>query len=713
MKISTAYSTNLATRIDAGSKSLLPALVAVGSGLAVLPAAALELGEANVYSSLGQPLRASIAYALGPNEALMSSCVTLLGGQSASGLPGVGDASIRVADGFISVTGKTLIREPLVSMHINIRCPYTPRLSRDYMLFVDPAQPTTKPVIASATAVTVPHTITTPAAVVSRRRVVSQEPIGSTTRFQVSPGESLSEIAQRVENRPAGLGLWDVVAMIFDANPSAFIDNNPNLLMAGSWLQIPDFNSADPVTFASRNAFFIEPVAASTAASSANVAVNVAATAYPGISVDEQATEAMVARPNPNTFVAEPTSDAVVVKPISDAFIAEPISDTFVTAPTGDTTATAAGSALADLKPGDIIGGSDNPFVVIGDTSVIIPDTTLEGPVTSSSSPNVATAVIQPRAPATSSTNWLLWLAGSGVAIISGLVLFGRRLRSRFASTPIGAAAATPQRRRTDGDTQNIEALSEFDVDPMLESLTAENLTLDADLIIGTGLQQGTDVDVAQDFGFAASTALDLELPEETPNVAEDSQTDIIPPMFFETGSILESEVLASDTDDVDEYDMSVIVDATKMPRLDEVTERDLEAIAVDIIDETQDSGSYTLTKDVDIEALEQDYEDEFTATQALNIDIEKAAAALVKNMDDGDSGDKSDMSLASVTALDVPSNLPAKNDDISDRGDKGSDDAVTVNMTSNDETAEMPAREIDVTADLEIQTGKSGSKGG
>ena len=81
--------------------------------------------------------------------------------------------------------------------------------------------------------------------------------------------------------------------------------------------------------------------------------------------------------------------------------------------------------------------------------------------------------------------------------------------------------------------------------------------------------------------------------------------------------------------------------------------------------------------------------------------------------MDDGDSGDKSDMSLASVTALDVPSNLPAKNDDISDRGDKDSDDAVTVNMTSNDETAEMPAREIDVTADLEIQTGKSGSKGG
>ncbi len=705
MKKSTTHSTNSTTRSDAGSISLLPALVVVGGGLAVLPAAALELGEANIYSSLGQPLRASIAYALGPNEALMSSCVTLLGGRSASGLPGVGQASIRVADGIISIAGKTPIREPLVSMHINIRCPYTPRLSRDYMLFVDPAQPTTKPVIASATAVTVPHTITTPAPVVPRR-VVSQEPIGSTSRHQVSAGESLSEIAQRVENRPAGLGLWDVVAMIFDANPSAFIDNNPNLLMAGSWLQIPDFNSADPVTFASRNTFSSEPVAASTATNSANVA----ATAYPGVLVDEQATETMVARPTANTFVAESTSDALVVKPISDAFIAEPISDAFVAAPTVDTTATATSSALADLKPGDIIGNSDSPFVVTGDSTLIIPDTTLEGPEISSSSPNVATAVIQPRAPETSSTNWLLWLAGSGVAIIAALVLFGRRLRSRFASTPIGAVAAAPQRRRTDGDTQNLEALSGFETDPELESLTAENLTLDADLIIGTGLQQGTDVDVAQDFGFAASTALDLELPEETSNVTEDSQTDIIPPMFFETGSILESEVLASDTDDVDEYDMSVIVDATKMPRLDDVTERDLEAIAIDIIDENKDSSSYTLTEGVDIEALEQDYEDEFTATQALSMEIEKAAAALVKNMDDSDSGGKSDMSLASVTALDVPSSLPAKNDDISDTDD---DDAVTVNMTSNDQTAEMPAQNIDVTADLEIQTGKSGTKGG
>ncbi len=49
--------------------------------------------------------------------------------------------------------------------------------------------------------------------------------------------------------------------------------------------------------------------------------------------------------------------------------------------------------------------------------------------------------------------------------------------------------------------------------------------------------------------------------------------------------SILESEVLPED----DDYDMSVIVDATKMPQHEEVTERDLKAVEVESDDETLD----------------------------------------------------------------------------------------------------------------------------
>ena len=87
------HSVTKAKRIDAKdrakTRNLLP-LVALGGGLAAAPAAALELGDVSVQSSLGQPLRASIAYALAPNEMLSSHCVSVSTGQSTGGLPGIG-----------------------------------------------------------------------------------------------------------------------------------------------------------------------------------------------------------------------------------------------------------------------------------------------------------------------------------------------------------------------------------------------------------------------------------------------------------------------------------------------------------------------------------------------------------------------------------------------------------------------------------------------
>jgi hypothetical protein len=73
------------------NKQILPALVAVGGacGLATTPASALELGEITVDSSLGQPLRASIAYALNPNEQMFDFCIFLKPGMTANGIPTV------------------------------------------------------------------------------------------------------------------------------------------------------------------------------------------------------------------------------------------------------------------------------------------------------------------------------------------------------------------------------------------------------------------------------------------------------------------------------------------------------------------------------------------------------------------------------------------------------------------------------------------------
>ena len=117
----------------------LPALLAVGGSMAAMPAVALELGDLTVQSNLGQPLRASIAYALAPTEQLSAPCISLRTGATASGLPNIGRATISVADGIIRLTGATAIREPMVSAHVSVNCPYTANISREYMLFIDPA----------------------------------------------------------------------------------------------------------------------------------------------------------------------------------------------------------------------------------------------------------------------------------------------------------------------------------------------------------------------------------------------------------------------------------------------------------------------------------------------------------------------------------------------------------------------------------------------
>jgi hypothetical protein len=610
------------------SSTLKSALVVVGGSLALTPASALELGEVKVHSTLGQPLRASIAYALGPNEAISDTCVTLQPTAGSSGLPSMHHGSMIVANGVIAITGSSIVREPLMTMRVNIRCQYTPQLTREYMMFIDPAGATPQAIaaptadhVASQPQLSAPPVTQAPVAV--RRRPVNVEPIGDATRYQVQPGDSLSEIAQRVENRPAGV--WKTVNTIFDMNPDAFIDNDPNRLKAGSWLTIPSFGAAAP---------------------------------------------------EPQATPVEPAGDSAAYEPVDVP--AEPVQE-----------AKASASPLADLQPGDVITDRNSPFVepvgAASSETVVIPDTQLEGPAITSSSPNVPVAIIRPVvASEPTTTNWLLWLGGGGVTIILALLLFGRTFRSRFGSAPI--APAVPQRRQTDGDTQRVEAIGDIDIEIADDAPTGENLALDADLFIGTGLQDGTDVDVAQDFGFAATTSIDIELPEEMSSGAELPSTDIIPPFMTDEHSILESEVLPEE----DDYDMSVIVDATQMPQPDDITERDLEAIQVDTGDDTLITDDYTVSQEVDYKVLEQDYEDEMTATQALNAEIQKAAEDIAMQKEN-EAGDKTaEMPLATVHELDVTAQLPAKNqEEISDDDDTGVN--PTVNMEGSDNTVEIP----------------------
>lgn len=641
------------------TRTLLP-LIAIGGGLAVTPATALELGELSVQSHLGQPLRASIAYALAPSEMLSDTCVSIGGGRSTSGLPGIGSSTVRITEQAIVITGNSAVREPMLGTRVTIKCPYTPNLSREYMLFVDPAAPAVASEVASTPA---------PAAaspVVSRvpRPSVNRAPVDVATRVRVQPGESLSEIASRIRNRP--IGLWPAVNAIFAANPDAFIDNDPNKLKAGSWLSIPSFDGTEVVVEA----------ATPTAAAPVETAIAGVVDTIDGGVYEPPVLEA-------------PVIEETVEPGVVPAAALEPTNE----------------KSTNELRPGDVIVESNNPYVepkAAAPETVVIPDTQLPGPETASTSPNVPTAIISTGA-RSESTSWYLWLIGGGLAIIAGLVLFGRRVRDRFEPTPLGAAASTMPAQE---DAETIEEQAAYDLDD--DSPTEENLALDADLVLGTGLSEGTDMDVAQDFGFASTTELDVELPFEPEEPVSDGETDVIPaPSQEKIESILESEVLPED----DDYDMSVMVDATQMPQPEDVTECDLKAVPVGAADETLIDDNYTISKEVDYDILEQDYQEELTATQALNEEISRAAAELSNKLDESAGDDEtSEMPLATVTELDVTAQLPTQEEETAEMEmsrDPNDTAAVTVNLPTDDNTAEIPVANDDDTAEMEIEGGK------
>ena len=695
-----------AIRAEVRRQHLIPVLLAAGSSLASAPALALELGEAQVSSTLGQPLRASIPYTLGPNEALDSSCVSVRGGGSASGLPAVSRADVSVANGLITVTGSGIAREPLMALAVNIRCPYTAQLTREYMLFIDPAVPATTATVAAAANDPVrsvpaarPPASARPDVVPATRaaataRAPAQPPIATGTRYRVQPGDSLSGIAQRIENR--SVGLWDAVGLIFDANPGAFIDGDPNRLMAGTWLTIPDL-----VTVGGTSAVVFPP---------ADATGTPASTAAPAPAPAAAATSATV------TPVAAPEETAAPDLSVAPAPVA---------ATSGATAAAASG--LVDSAPADAAGPvptdaaatpSENPFVTPGAATTLIPDTELDGPETRAAAPNVPAATVRTRVEEPASGGWVGWLLGGVVALVGGLLLLGRRVRDTFGSTPIAPARA-PERRRAEPDTSELEALPDprtHAVEPLADdSPTHENPALDADLVMGTGLSDNADVDVAHDFGFAATTQVDIELPEEMSSggVSDTVETDIIPPITADLESILESEVLP-EHDDEDEYDMSVIMDATKMPRPEDVTERDLAAVEID--DDADGADEYTVDQEADFEILEQDYEDEFTATQALKAEIARAAAELAESMDEdlddpGPDDKTAEMGLASVTTIEEATARLNRDEDeaLSDLDDTGVNEALTAKLEADDKTVEMPSAEggdTDITAEMPAKRG-------
>ena len=719
-------------------RPLIPAMAVVGSAcsLTALSANALELGNINVQSTLGNPLRASIAYALGPNEQLHESCIFLRSADSAAGIPPATHTRVTLRDGVILLTGDIAIREPLLNLRLSVDCPYSPHLQREYVLMLNPGEAPREalapsPRVASAETAAPARVMTvsqaTPPATLRPR--VESTPVKTGDSYRVQTGDTMSSIAARIEDRP--VGLWAAIDAIVTANPEAFIDGDVNRLMAGSTLMIPAFDDApasepaapEPASFV--DAPEPQPVAEAAPEESPPIAPQAAAPSelqqpalseptttpqvsrsIPGMTIVGGEAPALSSSTEDATAESLPTStspSAGFVSPEEaelDTSAAAVETDDAPIATPDDFDATTA--ITDDLKPGDVIMPAQ--------------ESAASAAIASRAAPVVAPTVERPADSEGGWSNWLAWAGGGVLALLLAFFAFGRKLWDRLRPAPADQQPGPEAEVDEDDEpTLSARAIEELDLD-FNDPEAANALGLDADFSNGSGLDYGDDVDVMQDFGFSAeepaAASLDHEITDDFTREPPAAPTDMIPPSHrINESSILDMEIPMDELSG--DYDLSMIVDATRqnIGNYDR-TAQDLQAVQLDDDYTLED---HTLSREVDMEVLEKDYEEELKATQALNLEIEKAATELVDRLGEEElPGTPIDFDLTSVfdtteepafSATDMTGVLKAN---LARDIDAENDESAA---SGTQRTVEKAAAGSDVTAELQVDSGKAGTQ--
>ncbi len=129
-----------------GPRRLAPLTVAIALALASVPAYALSLGEIEVTSSLGQPLRARVPVSASPGEDLSADCISVVrsdpfGGDS-QGLIASARVELRKIAGknLLLVSSALPVEEPVARLLLRVSCTDGGSIYRDYTLLLDPPQ---------------------------------------------------------------------------------------------------------------------------------------------------------------------------------------------------------------------------------------------------------------------------------------------------------------------------------------------------------------------------------------------------------------------------------------------------------------------------------------------------------------------------------------------------------------------------------------------
>lgn len=248
----------------------LSAIAAATLALAASQSWALGLGRLAVQSSLGESLRAEIDITSMTAEEASSLRVRVAPAEAyrAAGvdynaaLPGSQVTVARRADGrpYLRITSDRVVQEPFVDVILELSWS-SGRLVREYTLLLDPpgtrtatapapapvapaispapvppaaaarAPRAAPPVAAAPVAPPAPRAAPSPAAVPAPRAA------GNIDEYKVRQGDTLSRVAQRTQRE--GVSLDQMLVALFRSNQQAFIDDNMNLLKAGSQLKVP------------------------------------------------------------------------------------------------------------------------------------------------------------------------------------------------------------------------------------------------------------------------------------------------------------------------------------------------------------------------------------------------------------------------------------------------------------------------------------------
>lgn len=220
----------------------------IATAIAAFPfgAAAAGLGAVNVFSGLGQPLRAEIEVKATSQE--LQSLTARVAGADAfrqanfTMSPVISDVRLNIERrgdrAFLKVSSQTPVRDPFLDLVVELNWS-AGRILREYTFLLDPVD-TARPVVATSTAA--PAARPTPAQRAISPPPATRAPAAMPDSYRVARGDTLRAIASRFQQ--PGANLDQMLIALLRENPDAFDGGNINRLRAGAVLRLPSSESA-------------------------------------------------------------------------------------------------------------------------------------------------------------------------------------------------------------------------------------------------------------------------------------------------------------------------------------------------------------------------------------------------------------------------------------------------------------------------------------